>query len=117
MVDHYLVHGIRKINARRHKESTKKVVKSRNMKKYDKTYFRHDLNQIEWEPILSPYSSDPISMAATFQEIFESILDAHAPLWKKRIRNQFTPCLTVSLKGLKMKRDVLKREAVKSPEK
>ena len=55
-------------------------------------------------------------MAATFQEIFESILDAHAPLRKKRIRNQFTPWLTVSLKGLMVKRDVLKKEAVKSPE-
>ena len=76
MVDHYLVYGIGKINARRHKESTKKVVQSRNMKKYDKTHFRHDLNQIEWETILGPYSSDPVSMAATFQEIFESILDA-----------------------------------------
>ena len=56
-------------------------------------------------------------MAATFQEIFESILDAHAPLRKKRIRNQFTPWLTVSLKGLMMKRDILNREAVKSSEK
>ena len=75
------------------------------------------MNQIEWETILSPYSSDPVSMAATFQEFFESILDVHAPLRKKRIHNQFTPWLTASLKGLMMKSDVLKKEAVKSPEK
>ena len=39
MVDHYLVYGIRQINARRYKESTKKVVESRNMKSMTKHTF------------------------------------------------------------------------------
>ena len=56
-------------------------------------------------------------MAATFQGIFESILDVHAPVRKTRIRNQFTPWLTASLKSRIMKRDILKREVEKSPEK
>ena len=43
------------------------------MKKYDKIQFRQDLNQIEWETILGPYSSDPVNMAAMSQGIFESI--------------------------------------------
>ena len=34
----------------------KRVVESRNMKKYEKIQFRQDLNQIEWETILGPYS-------------------------------------------------------------
>ena len=53
------------------------------MKKYDKIQFRQDLNQIEWETILGPYSSDPVNMAAMSQGIFESILDVHAPVRKK----------------------------------
>jgi len=68
------------------------------MTKCDKIQSRQDLNQIDWETILSPYSSDPVNMAATFQGIFESTLDVHAPLQKKRIRNQFTPWPTASLK-------------------
>ena len=26
--------------------------------------------QVDWETILSPFNNDPVSMAATFQEIF-----------------------------------------------
>ena len=44
-------------------------------------------------------------MAATFQEIFESILNIHAPVRKKRPRSQFAPW------------DILKQEAERSPEK
>ena len=35
MVDHYLVHAIRKINAWRMKKKERKFVESRSMKKYD----------------------------------------------------------------------------------
>lgn len=117
MVDHYLVYGIRKINAWRRKGNKQKIVESRNMKKYDKMLFRQDLQQIDWETILSPFNNDPVSMAATFQEIFESILNLHAPVRKKRVRSQFAPWLTASLKNLMMERDMLKQEAEKYPEK
>ena len=70
------------------------------MKKYDKTLFRKCLEQVDWETILSPFDNDPVSMAATFQEIFESILNLHAPVTKKRVSSQFAPWLTVSLKNL-----------------
>ena len=87
------------------------------MKKYDKMLFRNDLQQIDWETILRPFDNDPASMAATFQEIFESILNIHAPVRKKRARSQFAPWLTVSLKNLMRERDILKQEAERSPEK
>ena len=116
MVDHYLIYGIQKINAKRQKENIKKIVESRNLKKYDRIQFRQDLNQIEWETVLGPYSRDPVNMAATFQGIFESILDVYAPVQKKRIRNHFTPWLTASLKSWMTKRDILKREVEKSHE-
>ena len=108
MVDRYLIYGIRKINAWRRKGNKRKVVESRNINKYDKMLFRNDLEQVDWESILRPFDNDPVSMAATFQETFESILNLHAPVKKKRIRSQFAPWLTVSLKNLMKERDILK---------
>ena len=87
------------------------------MNKYDKMLFLNDLEQVDWESILRPFDNDPVSMAATFQETFESILNLHAPVKKKRVRSQFAPWLTVSLKNLMKERDILKQEAEKSPEK
>ena len=66
MVDHYLVYAIRKINAWRLKKKERKFVESRSMKKYEKTLFRVDMQQIDWESILGPFEGDPAGMAATF---------------------------------------------------
>ena len=41
---------------------------------------QYDLQQIDWETILTPFASDPSAMADTFQEIFESLLNVHAPI-------------------------------------
>ena len=74
------------------------------MKKYDKILFRKDLEQVDWEAILRPFDNDPVSMVATFHEIFESILNLHAPVRKKRVRSQFAPWLTASLQNLMRER-------------
>ena len=63
MVDHYLVYGIRKVGNQRLKNKEPKIIESRN------------LNHPRGETILSPLTNDPNSMAATFREIFESILN------------------------------------------
>ena len=82
MVDHHLVYGIRKFNAKRIKNRKPKVLEARSLRNYDKAQFCHDLKQIDWETSLSSYADNPDNMAATFQEIFESVLDIHAPLKK-----------------------------------
>ena len=87
------------------------------MEKYDNMLFRNDCQQIDWETSLRPYYNDPKSMAATFQEIFESILNLHAPIKMNRVHSQVTPWLNVSLKNLRSERDKLKQESEKSPEK
>ena len=71
---------------------------------------------IEWDTILSPLSNDPNSMAATFQEIFESILNIHAPLRKKRIRPDSAPWLTPEIRKLMKVRDQAKKDAINSPD-
>ena len=72
------------VNAWRLKrKNKKKVVETRSLTKCDKISFINDLRQINWSTILSPLAENPNLMASTFQEIFESILDIHAPLKKE----------------------------------
>ncbi len=56
-------------------------------------------------------------MASAFQETFETILDMHAPLKKRRVRADFAAWLNQSLRKLMRDRDLAKRGAEKSPEK
>jgi len=56
-------------------------------------------------------------MLSTFQGIFELVLHMHAPLRKKRVSDEYAPRLNQSIRGLKRKRGISKRAAVKSPEK
>ena len=117
MVDHYLVHGLRKIIAWRSFKSRKqKVIESRNMRRYNKPHFRNDIQQVKWETFLSPYYDNTTDMATIFQEIFESILDIDAILKRKRVRSDFAPWLTPSLKRSILERDTLKVRAENSPE-
>ena len=105
MVDRYLVYGIRKVVNQRLKNKKLKIIESRNLNIYDKIAFQYDLQQIEWETILSPLTNDPNSMAGTFQEIFESILNIHEPLRKKRIRPDPAPWITPQIRKLTKKRE------------
>ncbi len=116
MVDHYPVYAIRKVNAWRLNKKEKKIIESRSMRKYEKNLFRNDIQQINWSSILSPFEGDPAGMAATFQDIFESILDIHAPLRKKRVRSEYAPWLSASLKNLMNERDRFKKLAERQPE-
>ena len=117
MVDHYMVYGVRKINAWRLKKKKPKIIETRSLTKYDKELFRNDLRQIDWSAILNPLVENPNLMASAFQEIFELILDMHAPLKKRRVRGEFAPWLNQSIRNLMRERDLAKRAAQKSPEK
>ena len=88
MVDRYLIYGIRNINAWRIKKAivSRKIVESRNMRKYDTSLFREGLKQIGWKTILDAFTDDPSRVASAFQEIFHSVLDAHAPIKKRRVK-------------------------------
>ena len=52
------------------------------MRKYDTSLFQEDLKQIDWKTILDPITDNPSLIASTFQEIFNSVLNAHAPIKK-----------------------------------
>ena len=55
-------------------------------------------------------------MADTFQEIFELLLNVHAPIRKRRVSPDFAPWLTPDLRKLTETRNRLKKIAVKSSE-
>ena len=118
MVNHYWTYDIRKINAWRIKKSviSPKIVEFRNMRKNDKSLFQEDLKQIDWKTILDTCVNDPSGMADTFQEIFSSVLNAHAPIKKRRAKAEFAPWFTPNIRKVMETRDRLKRIATRIPE-
>ena len=109
MVDHYLVYGIRKVNAWRVKNKKPRILEIRSLSKYDRGLFRYDLQQIDRETILSSYPDNPDNIATTFQEIFESVLDIHAPLKKRKLGNTPSPWITPEIRKLMKERDAAKK--------
>ena len=55
-------------------------------------------------------------MADTFQEISSSVLNAHAPIKKQKIKTEFAPWLTPYIRKAMETRDRLKRIATRIPE-
>ena len=116
MVDHYFVYGIRKVNAWRVKIKQPRILEIRFLSKYDRQLFRDDLQQIDWETILSSCADNPDNIATAFQEVYESVLDIHAPLKKRRLGNTPSPWITPETRKLMKERDVAKKATRKSPE-
>ena len=86
------------------------------MRKYDKSLFQEDLKWIDWKTILDTSTDDPSGMASTFQEIFNSVLNAHAPIKNRRVRTEFPPWLTPNIRKAMESRDRLKKIATRIPE-
>ena len=55
-------------------------------------------------------------MAATFQDIFESIHNIHAPLRKRRIQSDRASWITPKIRKLMKDRDTARKDAIKSPD-
>ena len=84
MVNDYLIYAVRKINAWRLRRKNPKTIDSPALRNYCKENFQKNLQQINWASILEPTSDNPSEMASTIQEIFEHLLNFHAPLKKRR---------------------------------
>ena len=91
-----------------------KRAETRSLKRYNIALFQQDLQGIDWVALLTPLENEPSKMAATFHDVFDSLLDMHAPLKLKKLRNEFTPWLTRSLRDLTAKRDKMKKAATKA---
>ena len=100
MTDHYMILGIRKLNAKL--QVTRKQFKTefRSMRNYDREAFLFDLQSVDWEMATSTAWDDPNVMANNFYDLFHSILDVHAPLKTRKgiARHAPSPLITPRIK-------------------
>ena len=115
MTDHYMIFGVRKLNAKL--QVTRKQIKTefRSMRNYDREAFLFDLQSVDWEIATSTAWDDPNVMANNFYDLFHSILDVHAPLKtrKNMTRHAPSPWITPHIKNLIRERDRAKKRAEK----
>ena len=74
MTDHYMVFGIRKLNANLSFIPKQIKAESCNMKNYNREAFLLDLQSVDWEMTISTDWDEPNIMANKFCDIFHSIL-------------------------------------------
>ena len=77
--------------------------------------FQKDLQLINWASILEPMSDNANEMASTFQEIFEHLLNLHALLKKRKVKNEYAPWITSDIKRSMEERNKMKKLALKDP--
>ena len=87
--DHYLIMGYVKFQTIR---SDPKFIESRSMKHFDPQLFTLHLQNAHWD--LQEISDDPNDMVYAWKNLFLEVLDVHAPLRKRRIKNNPSPWLT-----------------------
>ena len=115
MVDHYMIYAIRKVNAWRIRSKKPKILETRSLRNYDKMKFINDLKEVNWEVALSPFSESPNLMVDKFHEIFDGLLNTHASIRRKKVRNQPAPWITPEIKRLMEERDRAKKNSIKNP--
>ena len=75
------------------------------------------LSLLDYEASFKACSNNCNDMAAIFQDIFQSILDIHAPAKRKRLRCQTASWITPLIRGRMKGRDAAKRDIESCPEK
>ena len=80
--DHDLIFVIKKISSKLNREP--KIVRSRQLKRYNKNEFMLSLKQVDWKVILE--GGDTNTMSTKFEDQFIAILDKHAPLRERKVK-------------------------------
>ena len=107
--DHYLIYGIRKFPSLKSKT---KYITSRCMKNYRVELISKELEEIPWETLGE--LSDPNEMVNFWEVSVRSVLDNHASIRKRKVKNRPCPWLVPSINELMHKRDHLKKQYVLS---
>ena len=108
--DHDLIFGIRKISSKLNREP--KIVRSRQLKHYNKNEFMLSLKQVDWKVILE--GEDINTMSTKFEDQFIAILDKHAPLRERKVKNSYAPYIDHELRHKMFIRDLHKKRFNKS---
>ena len=109
--DHSLVYAFRKLSTGL---STigHTTVTYRNFEHFDSECFRNDICSQNWDDINN--YDNPNEMWRVWKNIFNNVVDRHAPLRSKRVRATKSPWVTKRLKQLMHQRDSLKLKAIRS---
>ena len=108
--DHDLIFGIRKISSKLNREP--KIVRSRQLKHYNKNEFMLSLKQVDWKVILK--GGDINTMSTKFEDQFIAILDKHAPLRERKVKNSYALYIYHELRHKMFLRDLHKKRFNKS---
>ena len=86
-----------------------KTAEVRQLKNFNEDEFLRDLRMNEWNRV--SILNNPNEMWNSWKHLLMSVIDKHAPLKTKRIRNNRSPWITNELVGEIHKRDFLKKKA------
>ena len=109
--DHYLILTIRKIHIHLNQIRNKKI-EIRNFKHFNAENVINDIQDLGWDLCDGDFSVD--KKWGTWTSLFLRVLDKHAPIRIKNVRNKSSvPWLTSSIKLQIRERDRLKHFAIK----
>ena len=100
--DHYLVYAVRKFRGGVTKQH--KVIKTRQMKNFDKELFLSDLASVDWQSLLH-CSTDINVVVEEGTSVLALIRQKDAPVLERRVSERYSPWLTPDLKRMFRSRD------------
>lgn len=107
--DHNMIYAIRKNSIPR---GPPKIIEIRSYKRFNNQAFITDLEKQKWEDL--SFIRDPNIYWRKWLELFMEILDKHAPLHHKKIRNKSAPWLTQDIKRAMLQRNHFKKVSNRS---
>ena len=108
--DHYLVYAVRKFRGTLNKQH--KVIRTRQMKEFDKELFLADLASVDWHSLLH-CPADINLLVEHWTNMLAMIIQRHAPIIERRVSERYSPWITPHLKQMIRSRDKLKTVAIK----
>ena len=107
MSDHYMV--ICSLGKMKTPTVNHKFAYCRNTKRLNIEELKADLSQVSWDDVLT--NSDPLDAYEAWFLKFKTVLDKHAPLRKKRVRQKEAPWINVDILNKIRERDDMKKKA------
>ena len=103
--DHDLIFGMRKISIKTNNVS--KNIRYRNLKHYHVDRFCDELRNVNWFQNID--LNDVHQLPSTWEKQFLEVLDRHAPLKARKVRNSYAPYIDNQLKRKMFLRDSYKK--------
>ena len=86
-----------------------KTFTRRDFKKFSRAAFLHDINLAPWENVFAVGLDELDKKATIFENVFNSVLDTHAPFRTFTVKHPKSPWLTSDIKNLMNERDKQKK--------